>query len=69
MNWINFCNGFVQAAHDYGAAMGLVCTPPGVARSDLVEVFENAASTVTELGSETAVSVAIAAFARAYPCD
>ena len=72
MNWIDFCNGYFQAAHDFGVLQGTVCTKVSVTRTNLVESFEQIAPAVfsedASARSGPALPVAVGILSAAYPC-
>ena len=43
-SWIEFCNGYMQATQDFGAASGVVCVTPGTTRTDLSVLYEHQAA-------------------------
>jgi hypothetical protein len=73
MNWVNFCNGFIQAANDQAVSSGIACTPAGTPRTVLVKEFEATASIVLALQPEMAevagIELASAIIGRAFPCS
>ena len=72
-HWVDFCNGFFQAVHDSASAAGLVCTPSGLTRTDLVELYEREAPRVFASApvAQTQPGALIAAeiLRRVYPCQ
>ena len=72
MHWVDFCNGFFQAAHDSGAVDGKVCTPAGVTRTQLVELYEQRALRLFQInpviGDAPGVEVVRRLLAKEYPC-
>ncbi|MBF9048991.1 hypothetical protein GTA62_03890 [Roseobacter sp. HKCCD9010] len=73
IDWVNFCNGFMQAAHDQAVGLGLICVPSGTTRLELVETFDVLASRLIALeptlGEEAGMDVAIIVLSDAYPCN
>lgn len=71
--WVDFCNGFFQAAHDYGALHGEICAPADVTRSDLVDLYARYAPTLLQdtpdVARATGLVVAVSIIAAEYPCD
>jgi len=70
-DWISFCNGYLQAAHDLGAKQGLICAPIGTTRTDLSNVYDRAAIEIRKnptMKREAGFQVALALFSTAYPC-
>jgi hypothetical protein len=72
MSWIDFCNGFMQAAHDVGAIAGEVCVPKGITRTDLVKLFEREATTLLQAGGLSSkargINLARAILSAGFPC-
>ena len=70
MNWINFCNGYMQAVNDYGAKLGVICAPVGTSRTDLVRTLERNAQSLASanVDSVDAFYGAAALIERSYPC-
>ena len=72
-HWVDFCNGFFQAVHDSASAAGLVCTPSGLTRTDLVELYEREAPRVFASApvarTQTGALIAAEILRRAYPCQ
>lgn len=72
MNWIDFCNGFMQATHDLASADGNACVPDGTSRTSLVKLFEREATRTIaanpEAGELPGVSIAIKILEANYPC-
>lgn len=73
MHWVDFCNGFFQAAHDSATVDEQVCTPDGVSRTELVRLFEVEAKRLIHANSSIAqrdgISIATAILAGAFPCS
>lgn len=73
MHWIDFCNGFFQAANDQAAVASRACVPPGTSRTALVELYELQAGALLEaepgLADMPGVALAIEILAAAYPCQ
>lgn len=71
MDWISFCNGFFQAAHDNGALNDKICAD-GVTRTDLAVLYEKDATRLIaankEISERSGLRVAVAIFTQAYPC-
>lgn len=72
MDWINFCNGFMQASNDYAVRSGIACTPTGTTRTRLVEIFEHSAARLLvsqpELGDLAGIEVVVAIIGSEFPC-
>ncbi len=70
--WTDFCNGFFQAAHDYGALHGEICAPADVTRADLVDLYARYAPTLLQdtpdVARATGLVVAVSIIAAEYPC-
>ncbi|QBY01729.1 hypothetical protein E2K80_14160 [Rhodophyticola sp. CCM32] len=73
MDWISFCNGFIQASNDHAVRLGMACTPAGTTRTHLVEIFEYSAARLlvsqSELGDAAGLEVASAIIGAAFPCN
>jgi hypothetical protein len=73
MNWVDFCNGFMQAASDVAVLNNTACVPPGTTRTKLAETFELYATQLflaqPELGKEAGLSIASSIISVAYPCE
>ncbi|WP_420867511.1 Rap1a/Tai family immunity protein [Aliiroseovarius marinus] len=73
MHWIDFCNGFFQAAHDAATIQGYVCTPLGVTRTNLVELFETEVTKLISIDSSiseaSGLATAISILTDAFPCN
>lgn len=73
MHWVDFCNGFFQAAHDSGVVAGKICTPSGITRTQLVEMFEQRAPRLFQINPTIAkvagVEVVQRLMAKEYPCQ
>lgn len=73
MNWIDFCNGLMQAAHDLGVIEGRLCAPTGTTRTELVQTFEPLAKLTIERNPDAAnglgLTFAAALLSAAYPCS
>ena len=71
-HWIDFCNGFFQAAHDAAAIAGQVCTSDGTSRTRMVELFEAEAARLIASDASIAelpgISLAMTILARSFPC-
>jgi Rap1a immunity proteins len=72
MHWVDFCNGYFQAANDQAAIQHLACVKQGTTRTELVELFETRVGVLIQqrpaLADEFGMSVAIAILSEAYPC-
>jgi len=72
MHWVDFCNGFFQAVHDYGEAVGDVCSPAGLQRSALAGLYERAAGPLIahdpSVGTKRGFVVAHSIIRDRYPC-
>lgn len=72
-HWVEFCNGFFQAAHDAGAIAGDVCAPPGTTRIDLVEAYERIAPGILaaqpDVTDMSGFRLAVAILAETFPCN
>ena len=73
MHWVDFCNGFFQAVHDHASINGIACTPTGVTRTDLVELYQREVLRLIEtdpsVANRVAVSVGTVILGKAYPCQ
>ena len=68
MEWISFCNGYLQAAFDATGGKG-VCPPRGATRNDFYDVVIPVLKQMPELQKMNAVGGVIAALRKAYPCN
>lgn len=70
--WVDFCNGYMQAANDIGAELSLVCIPPSTSRSAMTEQFQTFAASMIEsqpqLADAAAINVVVASLNAVYPC-
>lgn len=73
---VGFCNGFVQAAHDFPATESYIpsaCPPQGTTRTQLVELYVEQAERLFAVQPQhrhnPAILVARAIMARQYPCQ
>ena len=70
--WVNFCNGFFQAAYDSAAISGTVCAAPGTTRTELVEMYTKIAPTKLRanpgLGQKPALLLAVQIMKEKMPC-
>lgn len=73
MHWIDFCNGFFQAAGDLATLSRRACIPVGTTRTDLVRLFEaNAPALLSQqedLASTSGLIVAAGIIETEFPCD
>lgn len=73
MSWVDFCNGLVQGVHDHASINGIVCSPIGLTRTELVELYEREARRLIEgdrsIGNKPAISVGAVFFSNVYPCQ
>jgi len=71
-NWVDFCNGFFQAAHDYGALLGEICAPADATRSDMVAIYTRYAPQFLDetpgVAEASGLVVAVSIIAAEYPC-
>jgi len=71
--WIDFCNGYMQAASDLAVLTETACVPSGTTRAVLAGVFQTGAeevlSTAPALVDEPAIDVATYVLGQAYPCE
>ena len=65
-NWINFCNGYVQAIID---ANRDICPPQGTTRTQIVEAVQSALQSQLALKNINAADAAHAALKSIYPCQ
>ena len=72
---VGFCNGFMQAAHDFPAletSVPITCPPAGTTRTQMAELYSFQAPLVftvmPSLRSEPAILVARGIMAHEYPC-
>ena len=72
IEWVNFCNGFFQAAHDAAANAGRVCVPSGVSRADLATLYQIEATKLIandrSVGGISGVSLSAIIFEQNFPC-
>ena len=73
---VGFCNGFMQAAHDWPGGDGLrVCAPSGTTRTQLAMLYERQAPMLfaqhpeAAIESQPAIIIARIILAGAFPCD
>ena len=73
---VGFCNGFMQAAHDWPGGDDLrVCAPPGTTRTQLAMLYEQQAPELfaqypgAGIEREPAIIVARIILVGAFPCD
>ncbi len=73
MDWISFCNGYFQAAHDLGVLQGRICTDESITRTNLVEAYEQIAPTVfaddPSAKSGPALPVVVGVLSAKFPCQ
>ena len=71
-DWVSFCNGYFQAAHDFGALSNQVCITEGATRTDLVTGFETEAKRILRetpaSKSDIGLLFAASILASLYPC-
>lgn len=69
--WIDFCNGLVQAYAENAILKGVACIPFGTSRRELVEVFTGADVVVSTgfIDNLPALETAVEMFVRHYPCS
>ncbi len=69
---VDFCNGFFQAAHDGSVVAGKSCTPAGVTRTQLIELYKQRAPRLFQINPVIAdvpgVEVVQRLLAKEYPC-
>ena len=68
--WIDFCNGLVQAYAEHAILRGAACIPFGVSRRDLVDVFTGPDVVVSTgyVDNLPAIETAVEMFVRHFPC-
>jgi hypothetical protein len=73
MDWINFCNGFIQAAADSATLSGLACIPAETTRTEIVQLFEfHGSRTMVAnpgIGDQSGLDVTIAIISALFPCE
>ena len=69
-DWINFCNGYVQAVIDgmYRPGDGL-CIPSSTSRAKIVDVVTSRLTASSELKKLNGASAAYRILLEAYPCS
>jgi hypothetical protein len=67
-NWIGFCNGYLQAAHDVAGGEG-ICAPKGVTRNDFFDKVIPILQQSRELQKMDAVVAVVGILRRVYPCN
>lgn len=69
MEWIGFCNGYVQAVVDGVRLPGeSFCAPIGTARAEIVDAVVDQLVKAPELQKLNAASVVYSVMVKAYPC-
>lgn len=69
VEWISFCNGYVQAVFDGFSRSGeKFCLPAGTARASVVDNIVNHLETNPNLQSARAANVVYAYLVVTYPC-
>ena len=70
--WVDFCNGYMQAANDLATLTQTACVPDGTTRAVLAEVFqlgaEEVLSAAPELVDDPAIDVATYVLGQVFPC-
>jgi hypothetical protein len=72
MSWVDFCNGYFQAAVDLAARQGLACVPEGTTRTEVVTISMDVLSKLSD-GSPKSEEVggleaAVFVLRELYPC-
>ena len=71
--WVDFCNGYMQAANDLAVLTETACVPVGTTRSELAEVYQLRAgevlSAAPELVDDPAIDVATYVLGQVFPCE
>jgi hypothetical protein len=71
--WIDFCNGYMQAANDIGAELSLICIPLDTSRATLTAQFQafaaEAIETQPQLAEASAINVVVASLNAMFPCE
>ena len=68
-NWIDFCNGLMQAYSDFAILSGAACIPAGVTRTQLVTLFTGMTNTAAYKDNHAALVAAVEIFKLVYPCQ
>ena len=66
--WVNFCNGYIQAAFDATGGKG-ICAPKGVTRNQLYDIIIPKLTKSPDLLKLNATSVIGAILRQAFPCN
>jgi hypothetical protein len=66
MDWINFCNGFIQAAADYSTIAGRACIPEGISRNLMVKLFTT--DGLNYSSHDSALTTAVQIISNNFPC-
>ena len=67
-NWVDFCNGLMQAYSDFAIMSGAACIPVGVTRTQLVKLFTGMTNTAAYKEDQAALVAAVEVFKLVYPC-
>ena len=68
-NWVDFCNGLMQAYSDFAIMSGAACIPVGVTRTQLVKLFTGMTNTKAYKEDQAALVAAVEVFKLVYPCQ
>lgn len=68
-NWVDFCNGLMQAYSDFAIMSGAACIPVGVTRTQLVKLFTGMTNTEAYKEDQAALVAAVEVFKLVYPCQ
>ena len=68
-NWVDFCNGLMQAYSDFAIMSGAACIPVGVTRTQLVKLFTGMTNTAAYKDDHAALVAAVEVFKLVYPCQ
>jgi len=66
MDWINFCNGFIQAAADFSTVTRMACIPQGTTRTLMVKLFTTDGANFSM--EKSAVEIALQVIHDNFPC-
>ena len=67
-NWVDFCNGLMQAYSDFAIISGAACIPIEVTRTQLVKLFTGMTNTAACKDDHATLVAAVEVFELVYPC-
>ena len=68
LEWISFCNGYIQAVIDSIREDDRVCLPNGTTRTDVVTITEKEITASSQLRAMNAHDAVLSVLRRFYPC-